>query len=211
MRLIDGKGKIFGLINIFDFLFIALILALLFTSSIFYYNRYKDKRGHLKKIEKTSYRHIYKYVKAKSYLISEVADRVKKGESFFDSKGNIIWEVVDIVSNNPACLGTMTVEDNNVQSELVVDKKQSYYLKVFDSNRNISLGHSMDILKGKIKLSSFRRVEISLKLLCKVERDGKVKVVVNSSSLAIGRKIAIDTPKYYASFTITDIIQDETR
>ena len=203
MRFIDEKGRIFGLINIFDFLFITLIFVLLFTSTIFYYGRYKTK-------EEINYRHIYKFAKAKAYLISDVADCIKEGDCRIDSNGEILLEVEGIISNNPAFLEKVNKEIA-ADSKLHVGIKKSYAIGVPQSRGAIFLGGFISTVKGRIDLPSLREVELSLKVLCRTERNDALIMIVNSLPLNIGREIQISTPKYFASFTITDIIQDETR
>ncbi len=201
MRFIDDKGKIFGLINIFDLLFIILIFAVIIPGAAFQYRHFKDQKVE----EEQKYRHIYKYVKAKAYLMPEVADRIKKGDRLLDEDGNVLLEVDNMIANKPVFLGAVA-EKSDVGSRLSGVEKKSYSLNVPQSDGAIFLGESFDVIKDGIELSSIRRVEISLKIWCIVERDGAFIIIKGKLPLLIGRNITLVTKEYIASFTITHII-----
>lgn len=91
MKIIDDKGRIFGKINIIDFIIILFLISLL---SMFYYG-YKLFYFHPKP-EKKFYAQTLS-IKGLVYDIdSEVLNKINKGDKAFDIYGNEIGEITEV-------------------------------------------------------------------------------------------------------------------
>ncbi len=93
MKLIDEKGKIFGKINLIDFLVILFLLGL---TPIFYLG---NKAFFKKEVVKV-YKEIPVRVKFSS-IMPELADAFHEGDVIKDNDGNAIGVLKKIVSNAP--------------------------------------------------------------------------------------------------------------
>ena len=203
MKIIDDKGKVFGIINIFDLVALMLIFVMLMPMVIF---KYKNP-GNIKKVEDVpNYRHLYKDIRARAFLINEVSGRIKKGDRSLDSSGNILWQITDIISDETATFDLAGKSDNGL---VVIDAMKTSDYSVSNDEIAISLSSTSDFVGDKVKLPFLRRVTIVLKLLCSIERDDTVSLSpskISNRYLRVGETIQLTNEGYVASFTITDIL-----
>ncbi len=200
MRIIDEKGRFLNFMNIFDLLFIILIFCMMIPAGLFYYHH----RAHKQPGEAPQqYSHVYKYAKAQAYLIQGVADRLKKGDRLLDSDGNALWEI-DSVSNRPAVVGTAPKKPDAKISTSASHTK-SYSLA---RNGGVikSLGEAYDREEPEtVEISSLRNMEISLKLWCRIEKDGSLIICKDGTRLLAGTTLQLSTNSYNIIVTISDV------
>jgi hypothetical protein len=196
MRFIDEKGRVFGLVNMLDLAVIILIIAMMIPVAIYRRNRQTDR---------LRYRHVYMYVKAKAYLMKDVADRIKKGDKTTNLNNDTLIEVASVISNKPAELDAVALSDIALPRMPAVERR-SYALNIPQSRGCVFLGEVAEPLKGGIELSSLRLVELSLKLLCRFDRDGTLMIAQRDNLFFLeGVNVDLATERYSATFTITDI------
>jgi len=168
--------------------------------------KYKG-HGNVKNIEDVpNYRHLYKDIRARAFLINEVAGRIKKGDHLLDSSGNLLWQITDIISDEPAVLDLAGRSDDAL---VVVEAQKRSDYSVSNEEIAFSLGSTSDFVGDKVKLPYLRRVTIALKLLCRVEKDGAVSITppeLGNTVLRVGETIRLAYKGYSASFAITDIL-----
>lgn len=200
-RLIDDKGKAFGVINIFDLLFITIILGAFIPAAIFQHRYCKDRQS----AETENRALTYKYVKAKAYLISDVSERIKKGDRTYDAYGNIAFEVEEIISNEPAIIEIASGQGGAGQ-KISVGEDSAYQLRFSETKSVMPLGKVIGTPKDQFELRSLRLMEIRLKLLCRMKRNGAIAVLKDDLELIIGKTISFETNGCAVQFTITDVM-----
>lgn len=109
MKIIDEKGRIFGKINVIDFL---VVLFLVFLMPMFYFGYKILNTKKVVVIEKT--KTIQVEVKFLNILL-EVANVIKEGDAARDSAGDvkgILIKIVTIVTNESPKLYLLVAKDN---------------------------------------------------------------------------------------------------
>lgn len=94
MKLIDGKGKIFGKINLFDFLVILFLVGLI---PVFYLGN----KALLKRTDVKDFKMIPIQVKFTS-IIPELANALHEGDVIKNSDGEAIGVLKRVISNAPS-------------------------------------------------------------------------------------------------------------
>ena len=204
MRLIDEKGRIFGWINIFDLLAILLIVGMVIPGVVFQHRRHKGDRTNKpfeKKEDVLKYSHVYKYAKARAFVMHEVANRIKKGDMMLSGDGRVRWQIADIISIKPAVL-TAEKETNRLKTNISTSSRVDYTLGV--SNRSVPLGAALDVITDAMPLASLRDVEVLIKVQCRVERDGSFRTLDNMLLLP-SAELQFIQRDYIAAFIITEI------
>lgn len=178
MRFIDDKGKILGVINVFDLLVIILILVMIVPGAVFRKKYYEKRQGFEGPYP---YKHVYKTVRARGYIIPEVANLINAGDSKRNPNGEIVFEVIKVIYNKPVFYGNPGGTTlYRVSSPLPCPRD------------------------GEEKDTSFREIEIEMRLLCKVERTGAITIGVDTP-LSLGVSTNLDTEEYFVPFQITEI------
>jgi len=204
VRLIDEKGRIFGWINIFDLLAILLIVGMVIPGVVFQHRRHKGDRTNKpfeKKEDVLKYSHVYKYAKARAFVMHEVANRIKKGDMMLSGDGRVRWQIADIISIKPAVL-TAEKETNRLKTNISTSSRVDYTLGV--SNRSVPLGAALDVITDAMPLASLRDVEVLIKVQCRVERDGSFRTLDNMLLLP-SAELQFIQRDYIAAFIITEI------
>ena len=91
MKIIDSKGRLFGRINIIDFIILVFIIGLI-LSSVYSY-KILGKRPSAVKPKWVN-------VEVVSFVIPEIATLIKEGDKSFDPEGNIDGVVLKILQKN---------------------------------------------------------------------------------------------------------------
>lgn len=106
MKIIDEKGRVFGKINVIDFL---VVLFLVFLTPMFYfgYKILSTKKADIKKEEKI----IQVEVRFPNVLL-EVANVIKEGDVARDSAGDVKGTLIKIVTNESPKSYLLDVKDN---------------------------------------------------------------------------------------------------
>lgn len=201
MRIIDDKGRVFGKINIFDTIFVTLVIAMIIPAVVFYY-QYNANKHRSTTIGEVTYRNTYKYVKANVYLVTEVADYIKKGDKIVDSVGDSTAEIADILYNEPVFF---EAEDKGLTVDAFTQKNTEYRIADTTKQDGIYLGTSIQRTKKAIALPSYRRFGVLIKLLCRQERDGSITYIKDNVTLRAGVKVTFNMPDYIVVFAVTDI------
>lgn len=205
MSFIYKRNKLFGLVNIFDLLFIILILFLLAPQAAILYSRYRGKNitG-----EPLPYRHIYKNAKAVTYAVSEVADRIRIGDAAWDRNGSIEAEIITIISDTPAQFKAGPIEED--AGLMILSDEMIEYTAIGvtgEKENDIPAGIALEKKEKKVAISSIRRIEAELKILCKVERGDELTIAQQQKPFLNGQKFILKTGDYSTEFTITEIIE----
>ena len=115
MVLIDNKGRLFGKINIVDFLIIALFVIII---PVFFHT--------YRVMQKTPIRVPWRWVKVEivTFTIPEIAEMIKSGDLTYDEYGNQDGEVVKVFSK-PAMY-------NNTLKNAIIQKTKTKTIAIKD-------------------------------------------------------------------------------
>lgn len=124
MKMIDEKGRVFGKINIIDFIFVVLLLSVI---PVFYYG---NKLTAMKKPPEKRYEKIIAEIKFLK-VIPELASVVKEGDVDKDPGGNAAGVLKKIVSSRNS---RFTAMGNNEQVVVTEDPTMRDIQASFDLN-----------------------------------------------------------------------------
>lgn len=152
MRLIDKKGRLFGVINIFD----AFVLAILISSALFAFKW-------MRSAEDPSWAKVdlsHTYCIGTMQMPSYVADLVKDGDEAINEDGAIVAKIEKVLDNKPTAVAIYTSnngdkmyfdsENRDVTVEVkLVSYKRKGGIYACASNLPITIGTNLNLVTKK--------------------------------------------------------------
>lgn len=208
MRFLDDKGKVFGVINIFDLLAVILILSIVTPAALFQYKSFNKARTAAKlsvsEVEPPNYHHVYKNIKIKGYLVSEVAGYIEKGKRALTENGNVFWEITD-VRVEPVRIEASTGQgDALVKAGVHAQESKDYQVLMGDGSKDKLVECTSRKSDDMVELLGIKLVTISLMAQCRIERDGRVILSLDNHLLRRGNPVTLSTESYNITLVIKD-------
>ncbi len=165
MKLIDEKGKLFGKINIIDFMVILFLFCML---PAFYFGYKILNRGAAVpvEVEKTS---IDVYAAFKN-LTPEAAELISIGDKEIDDGGNVIGEILAVNRIEPNFIEIVLGEGNTIVKEDAQKKQVTVKMNlvgrldgndIFYKENKIKIGSTIDFKTDKYEAKGIIALEVS--------------------------------------------------